>query len=213
MKFKHSSPRTKPMFIKRLDELSNLKHRLPCRAGIVDWFEIKRTFAASFPSGRGRSALPPRPVVGLQHLQHTFNASDETVVNTWVQKNPYWKYYCGQGYLQTDSPTDPSSHTRWKKRIGEEGAKTVLMATINAARRSGVVEPSSAERVIVDITVMSKAIARRTYSQLSKRPPDKANTNVSDFLTRTAHNLTQRKKDKNELYVLHTSESASQRVS
>lgn len=33
---------------------------------------------------------------------------------------------------------DPSSLTRWRKRIAEEGVETLLSASINAARRSGV---------------------------------------------------------------------------
>ena len=42
--------------------------------------------------------------------QHTFDASDEAVVNTWVE-NPYWQFFCGETYLQTELPIDPSSLT------------------------------------------------------------------------------------------------------
>ena len=165
---KASSPRTEALFINRLDELINLKHPLVRLAGLIDWPEIESTFASSFTSGRGRPALPPRLVAGLLYLQHTFDASDEAVVNTWVE-NPYWQYFCGQTYLQTEAPIDPSSLTRWRKRIGEEGVETLLMATIEAARRGGVVKTSSVQRVIVDTTVMPKAIAHPTDSRLLER--------------------------------------------
>ena len=54
------------------------------------------------------------------------------VVNTWIE-NPYWQYFTGQTYLQTQSPIDPSSLTRWRKRIGEAGVETLLQLTIVAA--------------------------------------------------------------------------------
>jgi IS5 family transposase len=82
---------------------------------LIHWAEIERTFAASFTSVRGRPALPPRLIAGLLNLQHTLDA-------------------CGKAYLQTELPIDPSSLTRWRKRIGEEGVETLLAA----ARRGGV---------------------------------------------------------------------------
>jgi IS5 family transposase len=121
-----------------------------------------------FPSQRGRPALAPRLVAGLLYLQHTFDASDEAAVNTWVE-NPYWQHFCGEVYLQTELPMDPSSLTRWSKRISEDGVETLLAATIEAARKGGVVRGSSAERVIVDSTVMPKAIAHPTDSRLLER--------------------------------------------
>jgi len=66
-------------------------------------------------------------------------------------------------------PIDPSSLTRWRKRIGEEGVETLLMASIDAARRGQVLKASSAHRVIIDTTVMPKAVAHPTDSQLPER--------------------------------------------
>ncbi len=152
----------------RLDAQINLRHPLVRLAGLIDWAEIERTFGACFTSSRGRPALPPRLVAGLLYLQHTFDASDEAVVNTWVE-NPYWQYFCGEVYLQTESPIDPSSLTRWRKRIGEEGVETLLMVTIEAARRGGIVQACSVDRVIVDTTVMPKAIAYPTDSRLLEK--------------------------------------------
>ena len=109
--------------------------------------------------------MPARLIAGLLYLQHTFNASDEAVVNTWVE-NPYWQFFCGETYLQTELPIDPSSLTRWRKRIGEEGVETLLAASIDAARRGGVIKKASVQQVIVDTTVMPKAIAHPTDSRL-----------------------------------------------
>ena len=112
--------------------------------------------------------MPSRLVAGLLCQQHAFGASDEAVVNTWVE-NPYWQHFTGEAYLQTEAPIDPSSLTRWRQRIGEEGVETLLMTTIEAARRGGLVKASSVERVIVDTTVMPKAIAHPTDSRLLEK--------------------------------------------
>jgi len=161
-------PRTEELFRPRLDELINMKHPLVRLAGLIDWDQIERDFSVSFTSGRGRPALAPRLVAGLLYLQHTFDASDEAVVNTWVE-NPYWQYFCGEVYLQIHAPLDPSSLTRWRKRIGEEGVETLLMATIEAARRAGVIKAASTDRVIVDTTVMPKAVAYPSDSRLLEK--------------------------------------------
>jgi IS5 family transposase len=153
------------LFISRLDELINIKHPLVRLAALIDWAQIERSLSVSFTSCRGRPALSPRLVAGLLYLQHTFDASDEAVLNTWVE-NPYWQYFCGETYLQTELPIDPSSLTRWRKRIGQAGVETLLMASIDAARRGGVVKAASVDRGIVDTTVMPKAIAHPTDSRL-----------------------------------------------
>jgi hypothetical protein len=60
-----------------------------------------------------------------------------------------------------DPLREPSSLARWRKRLGEAGVEELLAETIEAAKRAGVIKASSVKRVIVDTTVMEKAIARR----------------------------------------------------
>lgn len=59
-----------------------MRHALVRLAGLIDWAEIERTFSKPFTSGGGCPALAPRLIAGLRYLQHTFDASDEAVVNT-----------------------------------------------------------------------------------------------------------------------------------
>lgn len=165
---KSPTPQTQQLFGYPLDQHLNLKHPLIQLAALIDWAEIDKTFSGHFVSDRGRPALPPRLVAGLLYLQHTFDCSDELVVNTWVE-NPYWQYFTGESYLQTRCPIDPSSLTRWRKRIGEEGVETLLMVTIDAARRGGMLKASSTDKIIVDTTVMPKAIAHPTDSRLLEK--------------------------------------------
>lgn len=159
---------TAEMFRPRLDEQLNMKHPLIRLAGLIDWELIEHHFAGHFTSGRGRPALPPRLVGGLLYLQHANDASDEMVVNTWLE-NPYWQFFTGETYLQTELPIDPSSLTRWRQRIGEEGVELLLAVTIEAARTAGLIKRASLDKVIVDTTVMPKAIAHPTDSRLLER--------------------------------------------
>jgi transposase, IS5 family len=66
-------------------------------------------------------------------------------------------------------PLDSSSLTRWRKRLGEAGVEELLTQTIEAARQASVIKASSVKRVIVDTTVMEKAIAPPTDSRLLER--------------------------------------------
>ena len=165
MRPKPSQPQSGELFRPRLDEQINMRHPLVRLAGLMDWEQIERHFASHFTSGRGRPALAPRLVAGLLYLQHANDASDEAVVNTWVE-NPYWQFFCGETYLQTELPIDPSSLTRWRQRIGEEGVEVLLAITIEAARAAGLINKASVQRVIVDTTVMPKAVAHPTDSRL-----------------------------------------------
>jgi transposase, IS5 family len=155
-------------FRQPLLEQINLKHPLVRLAGLIDWAHLGTTMSASFVSVAGRPATSPRLIAGLFYLQHTFDLSDEEVVWQWVE-NPYWQVFTGEVFLQTEPPIDPSSLTRWRKRLGEAGIEELLAQTIEAARRAGVIKASSVKRVIVDTTVMPKAIAHPTDSRLLER--------------------------------------------
>jgi len=156
------------LFRQPLSEMLNSKHPLVKLADFIDWEEIERSFGAHFESSTGRPALPPRLVAGLLYLQHAYDCSDEAIVNTWIE-NPYVQYFTGETYFQTEAPMDSSSLTRWRKRIGEEGVETLLMVSIDAARKIGMMKASSVDRVIVDTTVMPKAVAHPTDSRLLEK--------------------------------------------
>lgn len=71
--------------------------------------------------------------------------------------------------MQTEPPTYPSSLIRWRQRLGESGIEKLLAQNIEAARRAKVIKTASLKRVIVDTTVMEKAIAYPTDSKLLER--------------------------------------------
>ena len=162
---KHQLPASGELFAQLLTELINLEHPLVKLAALIDWEVFQMQWAGFFPSKTGRPATPPRLIAGLLYLQHTFALSDETLILTWTE-NPYWQHFCGETHFQHEPPIDPSSLTRWRKRIGEAGVERLLSESIIAARRGKVVKEKSFDKVIVDTTVMEKAITFPTDSQL-----------------------------------------------
>lgn len=165
---KPSLPKSNELFRQRLVEMINLSHPLVKLADKIDWARISESFSSHFISTRGRPALSPRLVAGLLYLQHAYNCSDEEVVNTWIE-NPYVQYFTGEEYFQTEAPLDSSSLTRWRKRIGKRGVEVLLEVSIAAAVQIGLLKQSSVDQVIVDTTVMPKAVAYPTDSQLVER--------------------------------------------
>ena len=115
--------------------------------------------------GGGRPRLPTRLMLSLLYLKHTFNESDEALCERWVD-SVSWQYFSGQTYYESRMPCDPTHLGRFRKMIGEEGVELLLIATLETAVSSNAVKPSEFEKIIVDSTVMEKAIAHPTDSRL-----------------------------------------------
>ena len=149
------------LYRSRLDQILNQRHELFRLASLIDPgtdHEFGR-----FYRPLGRPAKPIRLMVGLSYLQHTFNLSDEAVVQRWIE-SPYFQWFCGCEYFQHELPCDPSSLTRWRKRLGPDGLETLLSATMGRAEIG--TRPSSLERISVDTTVQPKAITHPTDAKL-----------------------------------------------
>jgi transposase, IS5 family len=155
----------------RLVDMIDPRHELVKLSALIDWEVFEREWAGFFPSGKGRPATEPRLVAGLLYLQHAYRLSDEAVVARWVE-NPYYQHFTGETFFQHKLPIDPSSLTRWRGRIGEEGVEWLLTHTIRAGQKSGAIDENSAKRVAVDTTVMEKNIAYPTDARLYERARD-----------------------------------------
>ena len=153
------------LFQQRLSFQLNPTHELIQLSKLIDWKFFEKEFSGLFKENQGASAKPVRLIVGLLMLQQMNGYSDEGAVDEWVE-NPYWQYFCGYDYLEWKKPIDPSSLTRWRKRLGCEGIEKILQATIKAAIKGGAVSARSLSRVIADTTVMEKNIAYPTDAKL-----------------------------------------------
>lgn len=168
MKPKSRGPEQDELLRPRLTDMIDMRHELVKLEALIDWAFFETEWAGLFPSPTGRPATSPRLVAGLLYLQNAYRLSDEAVVARWAE-NPYWQHFCGETFFQHRFPLDPSSLTRWRKRIGEEGVEWLLTKTIEAGREAGVISERSAEAVIVDTTMMEKAIAHPTDARLYEK--------------------------------------------
>jgi IS5 family transposase len=107
-------------------------------------------------------------MVALHYLKYTHDLSDEAVVRGWVE-NPYWQYLSGMKFFCHEMPIDPSSMSRWRRRVGEEGAEELLKRTIEAGLGLKIIKPSELGRVNVDTTVQEKHIRFPTDPRLYER--------------------------------------------
>lgn len=168
MKHRSRLPEQDDLLRPRLVDLIDLRHVLVKLSALIDWDVFEREWSGFFPSATGRPATPPRLVAGLLYLQHAYRLSDEAVVARWIE-NPYYQHFTGETFFQHRPPIDPSSLTRWRNRIGEEGVEWLLTQTINAGLKSGAIDDNSLKRVAVDTTVMEKNIAPPTDARLFER--------------------------------------------
>ncbi|MFH1315762.1 MAG: IS5 family transposase [Candidatus Uhrbacteria bacterium] len=156
------------LFRSRLDQILNRRHPIFILANETDWGVFDEEFGASYVDNVGRPGCPTRVMVGLCYLKHTYNESDESVVEKFIE-NPYWQYFCGYTHFQHTFPIDPSSQTRFRHRIGPKGMKKLLQETLETAKRRGQITKQDIKRVNVDTTVQEKAIAYPTDARLYQK--------------------------------------------
>jgi IS5 family transposase len=153
------------LFGARLSELLNPEHPLYVLAERIDWAQFEAAIDACYAEELGRPGVNTRLMVGLLYLKHAFDESDESVVARWVE-NPYWQFFCGLCYMQHELPIDPSSLSRWRKRVGAERLEKLLETTIHTALALKALRPQELQKVNVDTTVQEKAIAFPTDARL-----------------------------------------------
>ena len=182
---------TPDFFRSRLDQMIDLRHPLAVLATRLPWTSIEAAVApklcrqvhAAKPvsgqdlagafegefgggvSGAGRPRLPVRLMVSLLYLKHSFNLSDEELVLRWAE-NVQWQFFSGMAYYEPRLPCDATQIGRFRRLLDEDGLEQLLKATIDCAVDIQAVKPDELERVIVDSTVQSKAIAHPVDSRL-----------------------------------------------
>jgi IS5 family transposase len=162
------SSRQKDLYRIELEKIIDLDHSLVKLSKAVDWEALEATFGAYFCMDNGRPAAPTRLMVSLAYLKYTYGLSDDVLLGQWVE-NPYWQYLSGMKWFEHENPIDSSSMSRWRKRIGESGAETLLSETVKAGLALKVIKPSQLKRVNIDTTVHEKNIRFPTDGRLYDR--------------------------------------------
>lgn len=153
------------LFQAHFRQILNFEHPLIQLADKIDWPRFDTAFADSYSEEMGAPGRAIRLMVGLQYLKYAFDESDESVVERWVE-NPYWQYFCGFTHMQHEAPIDPSSLSRWRKRVGAERLKQLLRETIALGVREGEIRQADLAQITVDTTVQEKNITHPTDSRL-----------------------------------------------
>lgn len=153
------------LFQASFKQILNAEHPLVILANKIDWQRFDGAFADVYCDDFGAPAKATRLMVGLQYLKFAFNESDESLIDRWIE-NPYWQYFCGFLHMQHEPPIDPSSMSRWRKRVGPERVELLLKETIDLAVREKQLLKRDLEHVTVDTTVQEKNITYPTDSKL-----------------------------------------------
>jgi IS5 family transposase len=171
------------LFKIELNRIINSGHPLAKLAKQMDWAAFDEKFEPHF-ADEGRPAIATRLMVALHYLKYTHDLSDEDTVARWVE-NPYWQHFSGRQHFEHKFPIDPSSMTRWRKRIGVEGAETLLSQTITTAVKQGCLKRAQLAKVSVDTTVQTKKIRfptdARLYDRMRERLVKTATTDGIDL--------------------------------
>ena len=164
--------RQKDLFRPALNQIIDMGHPLVRLAGEIDWEFLEQRFAAVCEAGPGQPPLPVRLIAGLFILKHTHSLSDEALCARWLE-NPYYQYFCGEQTFRHELSFERSSMSRWRARLGEENLAGLLQESLSVAHKTGAIETKDLERVAVDTTVQSKAIAHPTDARLLYRAIEK----------------------------------------
>ena len=156
------------LFRVELTNVIDMEHALVKLANGVEWDRFEEVFGETYCPDNGRPGVSTRLMVALHYLKYTYNLSDEDVLEGWIE-NPYWQQLSGMKYFEHTIPIDPSSMTRWRKRVGESGAKSLLRETIQAGLKLKAVKGTQLKRINVDTTVQEKAIRFPTDARLYDR--------------------------------------------
>ena len=153
------------LFRSSLEAMLNDRHPLYKLANSIDWQRMETELSPCYSSDMGRPGNATRLMVGLHYLKHTYNESDESIIERWVE-NPYWQHFCGYEYMQHEFPIHPTSMVKWRRRVGADRMETLLAETLSTAKREKHIKPNQASKIIVDTTVQEKAISYPTDARL-----------------------------------------------
>ncbi len=148
-----------------LKEFIDLQHPLVLLADRIDWLSFEPHWNRRFSDAGGPKATSSRMAAGLLILKHTEALSDEALIRSWVC-NPYYQYFCGVTHFKHQPPVYPSTMSRWRQNLGEEGLEYLLDTILRSAVQMKALDVASMAHVCIDSTVMEKAITWPTDSKL-----------------------------------------------
>ena len=152
-------------FRKRTDEIVHKTHPLVILSKDFNWNMFDKSFGKKFYPENGQPGISTRLMVGLHYIKYTYHLSDKALMEMFVE-NSQWQYFCGLEYYTDKAPCDCSALPLWRQRMGEDKLTLLLKETIEVAKRRGLVTFEDLKEVIVDTTIIEKAVASPASSRL-----------------------------------------------
>lgn len=153
------------IFKVRLEEIINKAHPLVRLSETINWKVLEEKLSEKYSNKMGAPGKEIRLMVGLQYLKYMYNESDEMIVSKFVE-NPYYQFFCGNEYFEHSLPIDPSSMTRFRKRMGKETIEELFKQTVTSSVNSNQLKEKDFEQLNVDTSIQEKAISFPTDSKL-----------------------------------------------
>ena len=135
-----------------LTKIINEHHPLVRLSDSIKWEELEESIKDKYTENTGSPGKSLRLMLGLEYLKYLYDESDEQIVIKYVE-NPYYQYFCGNQHFEHHLPIDPSSMTRFRKRIGKDKIELLLKGTIESAKNNSLLNPKDYRQLNVDTTV------------------------------------------------------------
>ena len=156
------------LFRIELSRLVDPKHPMVKVTAGMDWEAFDQALQKSWHPQIGRPGVSTRLMVSLHYLKYSHDLSDVDVLRMRVE-NPYWQYLSGMKFFEHQEPIDASSLSRWRNRLAQARAQSLLEETIQAGLRMKFIKASQLKKVNVDTTVQEKHVRFPTDARLYGR--------------------------------------------
>lgn len=134
MKYIEKKEYQQKMFETNIMDVINEEHELIKLSKIINWESLDEKLGKYYSEKEGsRPGIRIRKMVSMLMLQYMYKLSDKEVLKRW-EENPYWQKFSGNEYFEKKA-CDRTSLVRFRKRIGEEGAKIIFEESIKSAER------------------------------------------------------------------------------
>lgn len=136
----------------------------------IDWVSLSNKLERFYCADNGRPSKHARLYVGLLILKHLHKLSDIQVV-TMLRSNIYAQYLCNLSLEKSREFINPSSLTKFRKKIGIEGIKLIEEEVFSSLQRANLLK---GRKLVTDTTVVPSNIAYPTDVSLLEKIRRKA---------------------------------------
>lgn len=138
-------------------------HRYLRIVAAIDWDRLLDQLADLYDRERGRRSKPVKAMVILLIIKHLAGLADEEVVEC-LKMNLALQKACNLTFLRAQRFVSPSSLSRFRKRLGQQGAAQIAQAT-----EAFIGKRQKSRTAVVDSTVVPSDIAYPTDLNLLEK--------------------------------------------